>query len=444
VRDRERHRRRVLVGVLAGLVLLIGGPALVRFAGVGSAAARTHRHDPTAAVTLSPARPGSHWVASWGTAPQPATDDPGAERGFDDQTIRQIVLTSAGGARIRVRLSNVYGSRPLEIGRAGVAIAGAGAALRAGTSHALTFGGRSSVLIPAGAEVLSDPAALAVAPGTQLAVSIFLRAATGPATQHAQARQITYVSAGDRALAAGAAAFNDETTSWYFLDGLDVLAGPRVRGAVVALGDSITDGVGTAVDADARWTDDLARHLAARPGDTLSVVDAGIGGNRVLNNSLCCGISAVARFEHDVVDTPGVRAVILLEGINDIGSGEKHGRLSAPHTDVSALQIVDGYERIIALAHAARLKIFGATLTPFAGARYWTPAGEAKREAVNRWIRTSHAFDGVIDFARVLAAPGHPLHLNPAYDSGDHLHPDAAGYRAMAKVVNLKTLLSAA
>ncbi len=431
-----------MIAVLAGLVLLLGATALVRFAVVGSSGAQTHDHDPAASVTLSPAPPGSHWVAAWGTATQPATGDRLAARGFDDQTIRQIVLTSAGGTRVRVRLSNAYGSRPLEIGRAGVAIAGPRAALRAGTSHALTFGGRPSVRIPAGAEVLSDPAALAVPAEAQLAVSTFLPAVTGPATQHAQARQITYLSAGDHALDAGAAAFDGETTSWYFLDGLDVLAGPRVRGAVVALGDSITDGVGTAAGADARWPDDLARRLAARPGDTLSVVDAGIGGNRVLSNSLCCGINAVARFKHDVVDTPGVRDVILLEGINDIGHSDKHGPFSVPHTDVSALQIVDGYEQIIALAHAARLKIFGGTLTPFAGARYWTPAGEAKREAVNRWIRTSHAFDGVIDFARVLAAPGHPLALNPAYDSGDHLHPNAAGYRAMANVVNLEHLVS--
>ena len=178
-------------------------------------------------------------------------------------------------------------------------------------------------------------------------------------------------------------------------------------------------------------------------GSTLAVVDEGIGGNRVLNNALCCGVNAVSRFEQDVRDQPGARDVILLEGINDIGYSQNRGPLTAPHTDVSALDIVEGYERIITLAHTAGLKIFGATLTPFQGARYWTPAGEAKREAVNNWIRTSGAFDGVIDFAAAVADPSDPERLNPAYDSGDHLHPNAAGYRAMAAAINLSALLDA-
>jgi GDSL-like Lipase/Acylhydrolase family len=158
-------------------------------------------------------------------------------------------------------------------------------------------------------------------------------------------------------------------------------------------------------------------------GPTLAVVDEGIGGNRVLNGALCCGVGAVARFARDVRDQPGARDVILLEGINDIGYSQSRGPLTAPHTDVSALQIVKGYERIITLAHTAGLKIFGATLTPFEGVRYWTPAGEAKRDAVNDWIRTSGTFDGVIDFAAAVADPGDPERLNTADDSGDHLHP---------------------
>jgi lysophospholipase L1-like esterase len=170
-------------------------------------------------------------------------------------------------------------------------------------------------------------------------------------------------------------------------------------------------------------------------------VDEGIGGNRVLNQTACCGLAAVARFRRDVLGQPGVRDVLLLEGINDIGQSQSRGPLTAPHTSISALDIVQGYEQIIAMAHAAGLRVFGATLTPFRGARYWTPAGEAKREAVNRWILTSSWFDGVFDFAKVLAEPGDPEQLAPAYDSGDHLHPDAAGYRAMARAVNLGTLL---
>jgi lysophospholipase L1-like esterase len=221
-----------------------------------------------------------------------------------------------------------------------------------------------------------------------------------------------------------------------------VLDSRRTLGSVVALGDSITDGVGSGIGRNQRWPNYLAGRLNARTGDTLAVVDEGIGGNRVLNGSLCCGVSAVARFERDVGKQPGARDVILLEGINDINYSLNHGSLTAPHTDVSALQIVQGYERIIALAHTAGLRIFGATLTPFQGARYWTPAGEAKREAVNNWIRTSGAFDGVIDFAGAVADPADPNRLNPADDSGDHLHPNAAGYRAMAAAINLRALLS--
>jgi lysophospholipase L1-like esterase len=181
--------------------------------------------------------------------------------------------------------------------------------------------------------------------------------------------------------------------------------------------------------------------LNDRSGSTLAVIDAGIGGNRVLNAARCCGVSAVARFQRDVGEQPGARDVILLEGINDIGFSQSHGPLTAPHTDVSALAIVEGYERLVTLAHTDGLKIFAATLTPFQGARYWTPRGEAKREAVNHWIQTAGAFDGVIDFAGAVADPGDPERLNPDYDSGDHLHPNADGYRAMAAAINLAGLL---
>jgi lysophospholipase L1-like esterase len=249
------------------------------------------------------------------------------------------------------------------------------------------------------------------------------------------------VGGGDSALAVSGEHFAPQSVSWYFLAGLDVLAPARDLGTVVTFGDSITDGVGSPIGADARWPNDLARRLAALGGHTLAVIDEGIGGNRVLNDTPCCGVGAVARFGRDVAEAPGARDVVLLEGINDITSPRKSGRLSAPHVAVSALQIVDGYEQIIGLAHAAGMRIFGATLTPFQGSQYWTPGAEAERESVNRWIRTSHAFDGVIDFAKALADPGHPLRMAPALDSGDHLHPDGAGYRAMAAAVNLGMLL---
>lgn len=398
--------------------------------------------DAPASATPVPVPAGSHWITTWGASPQPATGGNLSRAGFRNATLREIVLTSAGGVRVRVRLTNAFGSAPLLVGLAAVAIDGSGPNTVPGTSRLLYFGGRRSVVIPPGGEATSDSVPLAVQPATRLAVSIFLPRPTGPATQHADAEQVNYVATGAHVLGAGGP-FKVRTRSWYFLDGVDVLGARRALGSVIALGDSITDGVGSPFDANARWPNDLARRFNALSGSTLAVVDEGIGGNRVLNNALCCGVNAVSRFEQDVRDQPGARDVILLEGINDIGYSQNRGPLTAPHTDVSALEIVEGYERIITLAHTAGLKIFGATLTPFQGARYWTPAGEAKREAVNNWIRTSGAFDGVIDFAAAVADPSDPERLNPAYDSGDHLHPNAAGYRAMAAAINLSALLDA-
>ena len=398
--------------------------------------------DTPAAATPVPVPAGSHWIATWGASPQAATAGNLSRAGFRDATIREIVLTSAGGVRLRVRLTNAYGSGPLRIGLASIAVDRGGPNTVPGTSRALYFDHRRSVVIAPGDDAISDPVALMVPPSTRLAISIFLPRATGPATQHADAQQVNYAAAGAHT-ADGGGAFKIRTRSWYFLDGVEVLGARRALGSVVALGDSITDGVGSGTGTNQRWPNDLAGRLNARSGATLAVVDEGIGGNRVLNSSLCCGVSAVARFERDVGDQAGARDVILLEGINDIGYSQSHGLLTAPHTAVSALQIVRGYERIITLAHTAGLRIFGATLTPFEGARYWTPAGEAKRDAINSWIRTSGAFDGVIEFAGAVRDPADPNRLNPAYDSGDHLHPNAAGYRAMAAAINIGALLAA-
>jgi lysophospholipase L1-like esterase len=382
------------------------------------------------------------WAETWSTAPTQPTSEVvnAAYAGFRDQTIRDVVFTSIGGREIRVRLSNIFGTRPLVIGQVSVGAVASGGAL-SGPAYLVKFAGRGSVRVPAGQEVVSDPVPLAVAPLEDIAVSIYVPGPTGPATYHYFGQQDNYIAPGDHATDPGDAAFT-RTISWYFLDGVDVLSASKRAGTVVAFGDSITDGIGSAAGANDRWPNFLARRLDAQDGDAApAVVDEGIGGNRVLNGSACFGQSALARFGRDVLDQPDVRDVIVLEGINDIGySGGADIGCVAPNTDVSAAQIIAGYKTMIAEAHAHGIKIFGATLIPFESSWLWSPGKQAKWDAVNHWIRTSGAFDGVVDFARAVADPNDPAYLNPAYDSGDGLHPNDAGYAAMAGVINLSAL----
>ena len=417
--------RRVIVS-LAGIAVLVGTAVAVAAPGGASAAPAASGSDAT-------------WAAS-PMAPTPLVPNL-ANAGFNNQTVRNIVYTSVGGSDLRVRVSNTFGMTALQIGRVSVGVELTGAQLVRGTTHPVTFGGRASVTLPVGAEAVSDPVSLQVSPQENLAVSVYLPLPTGPATYHSGAQQTNYVASGNHAGDVSAAAYTTTATSWYFVDGLDV-SNAQAPGTIVAFGDSITDGAASQVGANDRWPNFLARRLNAQLGaDAPSVVDEGIGGNRVLNDSACFGVNALARFGRDALSQPGVRDVILLEGINDIGfSQEPNTGCFAPNTNVTAGQIERGYEQIISMAHAAGVKIFGGTLTPFKGAAYWSPAAEAKREAVNNWIRTSGAFDGVIDFAKAVQSSFDPLYFNPAYNSGDNLHPNDAGYEAMGNAIDLALL----
>jgi lysophospholipase L1-like esterase len=387
-----------------------------------------------------------HWVTTWTTA-NAASDHPTA---FSNQTIREIVHTTIGGGSVRIRLSNTFGTRGIRLDAVFIGLQKDGAALVPRSNHEVTFGGSRSIAIPEGAEVLSDPIPFSVGSEQNLAISLFTAGETGPATVHGSAFQTNYVSgAGNFAAEEGANAFaiatgskatgSKTTGSWYFLSGVEVLAPADVKGAVIALGDSITDGASSRPDRNERWTDVLARRLLA--GDTkIAVLNAGIGGNRVLTSSPCWGQNALARLGRDVLAQAGIVAVILFEGTNDIGQPDAPDTDTNPcrsRTQVTADEIIAGYKQIIARTHARGLKIFGATILPYQGVGAWTATGEAKRVAVNQWIRTSRAFDGVIDFDAALRDPARPARMAPQYDSGDHLHPGPAGHEAMGNAVDL-------
>ncbi len=420
--DPNGRRYRLGLWAAAALAVLALAFALVPAARPGTV---------TTAALRVPGAAGT-WVTSWGASPQAAIPGWGFSAGFDDQTVRNVIYPSAGGDQIRLELTNAFGRVPLRVGRVTVAVEGPRGAV-AGPVYPVTFGGRASVLIPAGAQLLSDPVAMPVEAQRELTVSIYLPGWTGPATFHSDAQQITWISArGDHAADASGRSFVIPDSSWYYLSGL-VVRSPTAAGTVVAFGDSITDGFQTSVGTNSRWPNDLARRLDAQVGGPLlAVADEGISGNRVLVSSPEFGVSAEARFERDALDVPGVRDIIVLEGINDLGFS--HG------VGVSAVQLIAGYRRLIAMAHARGLKIYGGTILPYQGSGYYSLAGEAEREAVNTWIRTSGAFDGVIDFDAVMADPGDPLRLNPAYNSGDNLHPNDAGYEAMANAIDLQIL----
>ena len=373
-----------------------------------------------------------HWTGTWATAP--FADEAGASApNFGDKTLRQIVHTSLAGDALRVRFTNEFGAEPLAISAAHVALSAGNGAVQPGSDHAVTFGGRASISIPAGAYALSDPVAMSTPAFADLAVSIYLPAQPiSVPTIHSDADQTNYLASGNLA---GATTLDTSTKidSWYFLKGIDVEATADNAAAVVAFGDSITDGAYATIDENHRWPDFLAQRLQANKSTrNLSVLDEGIGGNRVLRDGT--GPSALARFDRDVLAQAGVKYVILLESINDIG---RIARKNDPEATVTAQDLEQGLEQLAARAHEQGIKVFGATLTPYQGAGYYTDQGEQIREAINQWIRTSGVFDGVIDFEKAVEDPANPLRFLPRYDHGGHLHPNDIGYRAMGDAVDL-------
>lgn len=377
------------------------------------------------------------WIATWSpsyyaTAPRPTNPD-SADRiaTYVDRSLREIVHTSIGGNRVRVRLTNEYGDRPLVIGAAHIAVRDSGARVRANTDRPLTFGGKARVVIRPGAIIVSDPIALEVPQLADLAVTLYIPDSIRASTSHPLGLQTNYVGVGDQS-SAEMLSVEKTFTQFLFIAGVDVV-NAKASGAIVAIGNSITDGTASTINTNARWPNELARRLLASKESVRSVVDAGISGNRVL--SPATGPSALARFDRDVLVQPGVTHVIILEGINDILRGTNPPN---PRDEISAEELIVGLRQLVDRAHERGLVVIGATLTPIGGLARAGPAAQAKVDAVNQWIRTSGVYDGVIDFNAAARDPASPERFLPAYDSGDHLHPSDAGYKAMADAIDLK------
>ncbi|WP_405801422.1 SGNH/GDSL hydrolase family protein [Streptomyces sp. NBC_01506] len=401
--------RRALVGVLA-LAAAFLVPAHVPSATAATAG--------TAAVPPPPAKSVVTWAAS--------ADRMGDAAG--DRSYRLIVRTSVGGTGLRVRVSNAFGDRPLVIGRAYAGISDSGARLRPGSNKRLAFGGSASVTLAPGEIRYSDPLPGRVAAMSDLAVSVYVRDAGGPATGHGMALATSYAASGDHAAAEREGAYTQRLGSWFYLDAVTVDA-DRGAGAVVTLGDSITDGWQSSTDKNLRWPDFLARRLHASDVSTVKgVANAGISGNQVLADG--AAQSALKRLDRDVLSLPGVRTVVLFEGVNDIKS----------HTGVTAASLTAGYREIIDRSHAAGLCVVGATVMPFKGWSEWDPQGEAVRTEVNEWIRTSGEVDAVVDFDKVVRSPYDAERILPTFDNGDHLHPNDKGMQAMADSIALESL----
>lgn len=393
-----------------------------------------------AAKAAAPGR----WVGSWASSQQiPEPQNALPPEALRDATLRQIVHLTVGGKTLRVRLSNTFGTAAVTILSAHVArpVSKETGSIDASTDEALTFAGSASVTIPAGAEYYSDPIAFDAPPLSDLAITLYLEVPPERQTSHPGARETSFLLHGNHV---ADATLTGATTvdHWYLISGVDVRESAP-GAAIVAFGDSITDGHATADNSDTRWPDDLARRLESSPRTRgLGVLNVGTGGNRLLADGL--GPNALARFDRDVLAQTGVRYVIVLEGVNDLGTATRLAPISAAQHAVLVHQIIGAYEQIILRAHAHGIAVIGGTITPYMGSDYYHPAAvsEADRQAINAWIRQPGHFDAVVDFDRAVRDPEHPERMLPAYDCGDHLHPSPAGYRAMASAIPLRLFTS--
>jgi lysophospholipase L1-like esterase len=381
-----------------------------------------------------------HWVVTWGTAenlvrPQPAANAPAQQApgaaGFKNQTVRMVVRTSIGGQRLRIKVENAFNSGPVEIGAAHIALRAKDSEIVAGSDRALTFSGKPSCILSPGVERVSDPVDLKVPALTDLAVSLYFPGETGPPTSHGTGLHTTYISKEGDSTGQASIADAATTLSYYYLAAVDVEA-PAAAAALVTFGDSITDGAVSTPNTDHSWPALLAVRLGHNKRTaTIGVANMGISGNRVLYDG--SGASALARFDRDVLSQSGVKWVMLLEGINDIGRIAGAPTPEAPSAD----DLIAAYRQFVELAHTHGIKAIGCTLTPYEGAGYSRPPGEAVREAVNTFIRTGGAFDAVVDFEAATRDSANPKRFRATFDPGDHLHPNDAGYQAMADAVDL-------
>lgn len=384
----------------------------------------------------------AEWIESWGAAPLAPTP-PGGFFGpspsFANQTVRQVVRLSAGGDQVRIGLTNDYGDAPLKIGAATIALADESGA-PAGEPIPLTFSGLAQAEIPPGAPLYSDPLALPVGALQSLSISVYFPEETGPCTCHLTGAQTAYVSAPGDFTQAGAFEPQDTLTQRVFLASVDVWT-PGEGKTIVALGDSITDGVGATTDGDDRWPDVLAERLAERGGDVaFAVSNQGVSGNRLLAGGM--GEAILARLDRDVFAAPGAEYLILFIGVNDLGNAFREPGAGPslplpPSIPVSVESMIVGYRQVIARAHAEGMTVYGATIAPYGGASYWSEQGEAARQAINDWIRTSGEFDGVIDFDAAVRDSADPTRMADGLHMGDFLHGSPEGYRRMAEAIDL-------